>query len=163
MASDNGRAQRVGMPASRRRYLKRRGAWKLFPFHGFVDRDLATFFYGDHFVDAFESRQGDINNVVAWSDHKFGRRELLEDTAVHGDLRTFRLCANAHRSHPHSVVAAASKQFFEFADIAKVVDIAQGAQGWRELEILSGAEICTCCFVKIPLFVKGDGVWSFVD
>src|SRR5580692_7511284 len=94
----------------------------LLPVEAFVDCDLAVLLHGDHAMNALESRQGDVENVVARVQVKLYRRVLIENAIVDGNLCTLRRRLDADCSHSSSI--AATKQLLELAANPDVVGVA---------------------------------------
>src|SRR5580693_3949243 len=94
----------------------------LFPVEAFVDCYLAVLLHGDDAMNALESRQGDVENVVAWIQVKLYRRVLIENAIVDGDLCTLWRRLDADCAHSSSI--AATKELLELATNLDVVGVA---------------------------------------
>src|SRR5437762_12824161 len=64
---------------------------ELLPLHGFIQRELAAFFYGDHAVNVFVSRHGDVDDIVSRLEIELQRRRFIQNKIVDCNLRAFGL------------------------------------------------------------------------
>src|SRR5437667_8057888 len=78
---------------------------ELLPLHGFIQRELAAFFYGDHAVNVFVSRHGDVDDIVSRIQIELQRRRLIQNSISHRNLRALGLSFDVHSTHASRVPA----------------------------------------------------------
>src|SRR5581483_7496795 len=111
----------------------------LFPVHAFFDHDLTVLLDRDHFVQVFEPRHGDVDDVVAGIEIEHDRRGFVEHVAVDGDLGALGLSFDADGTH--ACRFGATEDLLELATNFDFVGIAEWAQCGSQLQGLPNLNV----------------------
>src|SRR5438876_1607717 len=77
----------------------------LLSLHCFIQCELAAFFYGNHAMNVFVSRHGDVDDIVSRIQIEPKRRRLIQNSIIHRNLRALGLSFDVHSTHASRVPA----------------------------------------------------------
>src|SRR5437660_5911545 len=124
----------------------------LLSLHCFIQCELAAFFYGNHAMNVFVSRHGDVDDIVSRIQIELQRRRFIQNAIIHRNLRAFGLSLDVHSSHASRVPA--TEQLFEFPAAAlDVISSAQRFERWSKTKRLARFAVRRAAVIPIAWLI----------
>src|SRR4051812_10200610 len=129
--------------------------------HYVFHEGFAAPFYCDDFVNWRIAARSNVNDIVTGIKGYVHWSGLVQHVLVDCDLRSLGLSMNADRALVD--LTFFTEQLRHFADRLHVLDIAESAQGGREIEGLSENELRIHGLVKVAFLANQDQVLAFAN